>query len=135
MEPSFPSAVDYSLVRNRLDVYGFCAPAEAEIQAEVVLDHFPYVLGRHPECDLSLFSRQVSRRHCQFFRRGEEIWIEDLNSHNGTFLNDQEIRKAVLVRDGDVLVIHPYRYQLHLDTGSPEGLRLHLVPDGMGSPR
>jgi predicted component of type VI protein secretion system len=133
MEQSYPSLYPFSSTHNWLDVC-CCAPAPGETEAEVVLHHFPFVLGRHPECDLTLFSRQVSRRHCQFFRRGEEIWLEDLNSHNGTFLNGQQIRKAVPVCEGDVLVVHPYCYHLHLDGAGAE-VRLHLAPEGIANPR
>jgi len=108
-----------------------CGPAPAEVEEEVVLDHFPFVLGRHPECDLSLFSRQVSRRHCQFFQRGEEIWVEDLNSYNGTYLNDHEVRQAQSIRDNDTLVLHPYRYRCRLEKSNSGEMRLRLVPDGM----
>jgi pSer/pThr/pTyr-binding forkhead associated (FHA) protein len=113
------------------DTTRVCSPAPNEIEEEVIADHFPFVLGRHPECDLSLFSRQISRRHCQFFQRSEEIWIEDLNSYNGTYLGDHEVRQAQVIHDGDILVLHPYRYQCHLEKNNSGEKRLRLVPDGM----
>jgi pSer/pThr/pTyr-binding forkhead associated (FHA) protein len=111
----------------------FCAPAPAEFEEEIVLDQFPYVLGRHQECNHTLFSRQVSRRHCQFFRRGEQILVEDLNSYNGTFLNDNEVRNAEQVRDGDLLIIHPYRFLCRLEHDAEGNTILRLIP-GVGIP-
>jgi len=131
MNPGFASSPQSAVVNDRLDVHFYCAPAPSEAEAEVVIDRFPFVLGRHPECDVTLFSRQVSRRHCQLFQRGEEIWVEDLNSYNGTYLNDHKIGQAEPIRDGDVLVLHPYRYVCRFETAPPGGPRLRLLPDGV----
>jgi serine phosphatase RsbU (regulator of sigma subunit)/pSer/pThr/pTyr-binding forkhead associated (FHA) protein len=50
-----------------------------------------YVLGRHPECDIVVDAGAVSRHHAQLFLVGDEYYIEDMNSRNGTFVNDQMI--------------------------------------------
>ena len=43
-----------------------------------------YVLGRAKDADLSLDDEDASRRHAEIFRRGDQIWVRDLGSKNGT---------------------------------------------------
>ena len=53
-------------------------------------------IGRGRQNHLTVEDPLVSRRHCQVRRRGEEFILEDLNSVNGTFLNDQRITRGRL---------------------------------------
>mgnify|MGYP006289252959 CR=1 FL=1 len=43
-----------------------------------------YLLGRSPKCDIRLEDLRVSRRHCKFDYDGDNIYILDLHSTNGT---------------------------------------------------
>src|SRR5512135_3626640 len=58
------------------------------------------VVGRSPDCEVSIPEPWVSSRHALFERRGDELWLVDLDSRNGTWLGDQRVREARL-RDGD----------------------------------
>jgi two-component system response regulator HydG len=61
-------------------------------------DAATFTIGRAVECDLPLISAAVSRRHC-FITRGEndEFRIEDLDSHNGTRVNNSPVKSKLLV--------------------------------------
>lgn len=48
-------------------------------------------LGRADSNDLILPSALVSRQHARFYIQGDQIWLLDLNSSNGTFSNGQRI--------------------------------------------
>ncbi|MCA9098159.1 MAG: FHA domain-containing protein, partial [Planctomycetaceae bacterium] len=48
-------------------------------------------LGRLPECDIVLDSNMVSRKHARVFKVGEEYFIEDLGSGNGTTVNGERL--------------------------------------------
>lgn len=61
------------------------------------------VIGRSSDADLPLADRFLSRQHARLFRDGERILVEDLDSHNGTFLNDQPVKAATEIRPGDVI--------------------------------
>jgi pSer/pThr/pTyr-binding forkhead associated (FHA) protein len=39
------------------------------------------------------------------FRRGDELWVEDLGSTNGTLLNDEKVSAPAVLRRGDVLQV------------------------------
>lgn len=60
--------------------------------------HQPVVLvGRLAECQIQTTDTSVSRRHSQFtWKPGDAVEIQDLNSSNGTFVNDQRITTAQL---------------------------------------
>ena len=49
------------------------------------------VMGRHPDCEIVLDAGAVSRQHAQVIVDGGQIYIEDLQSRNGTFVNDRQI--------------------------------------------
>ena len=47
-----------------------------------------FVIGRGAECDLILPERQVSREHLRIYRQGNDFYVEDLGSKNGTWVNN-----------------------------------------------
>jgi two-component system cell cycle response regulator len=64
------------------------------------VDRSEFVIGRGVDASIRLDDDGVSRHHARITQRGGELCIEDLRSANGTFLNAERIRSAVL-RDGD----------------------------------
>lgn len=58
------------------------------------------VVGRSSDCDVPLDDPTVSRRHAALVRRGEEWWVVDLESTNGTQVNDEPTAEQRL-RTGD----------------------------------
>lgn len=53
-------------------------------------------IGRAPENDIELPNISVSRRHAKILRKDGNVVLDDLNSHNGTFLNGKKIKNATL---------------------------------------
>ncbi|OGV59567.1 MAG: hypothetical protein A2498_03200 [Lentisphaerae bacterium RIFOXYC12_FULL_60_16] len=68
------------------------------------LDKEPLTLGRDSGCDIILNITNVSRQHARILCNEEEYQIEDLDSTNGTFVNNVRIRRCVL-RDQDQIRI------------------------------
>jgi FHA domain-containing protein/uncharacterized protein DUF1707 len=64
----------------------------------------PYLLGRHPDCDLVIDDDSVSRRHASIRREGDRWLLVDLGSRNGTQVNGWRVAEAH-VFDGDELVL------------------------------
>src|SRR4051794_37687512 len=58
------------------------------------------VLGREVDCDLCLNDSSVSRRHAMVRPGDGGYFLEDLQSTNGTYVNDQPVTVRLL-RDGD----------------------------------
>ena len=94
--------------------------SEEESEArDLVIRQFPSVVGRHPACDHSLSSPLSSRRHCSFFRGGEQVWVQDLGSRNGTQLNGEPVTGARPLHDGDLLQLAALPFLVRL--GSAPG--------------
>jgi pSer/pThr/pTyr-binding forkhead associated (FHA) protein len=61
------------------------------------------LIGRAEECDVRPLSEEVSRRHCAVHVGPAEVWVEDLGSRNGTFVNGEKITAKIRVKDGDII--------------------------------
>jgi pSer/pThr/pTyr-binding forkhead associated (FHA) protein len=62
------------------------------------------VVGRSSDLDMVLVEEMVSRRHARIGYENEDIVIEDLGSTNGTFVNGEKIKRALL-KEGDRILI------------------------------
>jgi pSer/pThr/pTyr-binding forkhead associated (FHA) protein len=58
-------------------------------------------VGRAPGCAVSLDDTFVSSLHARLFRRDGTLYVEDLGSTNGTFVNKKAVSDAVRLRKGD----------------------------------
>src|SRR5579862_7963118 len=61
----------------------------------------PFEIGRAGDADLVLRDAEVSRRHARFEGRNGVVYVTDLASRNGTFLNGRRVTEAIEVREGD----------------------------------
>ena len=60
------------------------------------------IAGRTPRCDIPLDDQSVSRRHCSLEGRDGTMVVTDLDSANGTYVNDRQVEQAV-ARGGDLV--------------------------------
>ncbi len=65
------------------------------------------LIGRSSTCDMTMAHPNVSKHHAMLTRDQRGIWIRDLGSTNGTFVNGVRITQAAL-RDGDEIQIGPF---------------------------
>ncbi|MCE9666805.1 FHA domain-containing protein [Myxococcus stipitatus] len=70
----------------------------------VLVNRERFVIGRGPNCDLMVKSARVSREHAAVLREGEDLFIEDLRSSNGTWFADNRITRQK-VSDGDEFLL------------------------------
>lgn len=82
------------------------------------ITNFPFVVGRNRNCDYVLDGNMASRRHAQFILEGEKIFLEDMQSSNGTFVNMVQISSPVELKKGDLLKFADVRMQVKLVSSS-----------------
>ncbi len=63
------------------------------------------MLGRSSEAELQLVDAKVSREHCRFTVRGKGLEVEDLGSHNGTFVNGERLKAPRRLTPGDEIAV------------------------------
>jgi len=63
------------------------------------------MIGRAVENDIVVTSKRVSREHARVHRDGWRVVLEDLDSTNGTYLNDERVLGSVELRDQDRVAI------------------------------
>ncbi len=87
---------------------------DSSVDPALVIKKFPWVIGRSSACDFQVENPLVSRRHCAFYERGGQLWVQDLGSQNGTRLNGERLTHARPVRDGDQLDLACLPFRIHV---------------------
>jgi len=70
---------------------------------EIELDRDVLVVGRDSACDVVINHEDVSRRHARFQVAGDTVTVQDLESTNGTSVNNRKIFSETVIHPGDVL--------------------------------
>jgi Nif-specific regulatory protein len=91
------------------------------------IEEFPVIIGRETAATLCLADASVSRRHTQIEKENDEFVIMDLESLNGTFINDVPIKRRTLqhgdrVRIGD----SQFLFLLHDSDTAATSTRIHF---------
>lgn len=74
-----------------------------ELRGVSIAVHGPIIVGRSPGADIVIAAGYVSGRHARFTLMGQNLFVEDLGSTNGTAVNGMRITEPVALRSGDVI--------------------------------
>jgi pSer/pThr/pTyr-binding forkhead associated (FHA) protein len=77
---------------------------EAAVLKEVPIGSQPVTIGRSPDNDIQIDNLAVSSHHAKVFMEEGKLVIEDLNSLNGTFVNNQKVQRVTLKQSDQVLI-------------------------------
>lgn len=75
---------------------------EGNDRRTLVLEHFPFTVGRRTDRDLVMADPRVSREHAQFVHEPDGTYLVDQSSRHGTFVNGERINRRKLARNDRV---------------------------------
>ncbi len=73
-------------------------------------------IGRNPNCDIFLNDMTVSRMHATIYREGDTAVIEDAESYNGVWVNNQSVERKALT-PGDFIQLGKFGFVFDNDEG------------------
>lgn len=114
---------------------------DSKIQSEHEISANTTTLGRHKDNDICIDNLSISGHHAHILMIGDDCFIEDLNSSNGTYVNGNLIKKYAL-KSGDEIKIGKYQLNFMNDSipatpAAPEGefeKTMIIRPDSVGMP-
>jgi pSer/pThr/pTyr-binding forkhead associated (FHA) protein/chromosome segregation ATPase len=80
---------------------------DGTVQAQMHMNRVLVLAGNSPSCRLRLREAGISKYHCSLVSTPEGVWVIDLLSETGTYLDGQPVRSA-LVEEGGQLQVGPY---------------------------
>lgn len=71
-------------------------------------------IGRSPNTDIQIDNLAVSKQHARLIKQKGQYVVEDLNSTNGTVLNNEKISRAIL-KHNDMILVGKHTLVINLD--------------------
>lgn len=84
-------------------------------------------IGRNESCDLIIQNPEISSRHAKIFQEGNQLYVEDLNSANGVFVNGSKVNRHQLV-ENDIFVLGPIQFTVKVESKFLEQEHEALMP-------
>jgi DNA-binding winged helix-turn-helix (wHTH) protein len=93
--------------------------------------------GRDPECDLVIESQSASRFHADFIFSGQELFVVDRQSTNGTFVNGNRVpaNQQISLEIGDRVRIGPAEVVIWNEDELPQEVKQYLPESGRITPQ
>jgi pSer/pThr/pTyr-binding forkhead associated (FHA) protein len=89
----------------------------------------PTIIGRSSEANLKVRNSQVSRKHCEIDQYERELVVRDLDSANGTYVNDQRIAETTFLSPGDELRVGPLTLRAEYELAESTADQSHPCDD------
>lgn len=99
----------------------------AGMQYDLVQDST--TLGRHPDCDVVVEAGAVSRHHAQILCLDDSYYLEDLDSRNGTYVNEQQVTDRRSLEDGDRVRICDMEFRFREPKSGSEDVSASVIDD------
>lgn len=81
-------------------------------------------MGRSKDNEIHIDDLSVSRKHAVMEREGDQFYITDLNSSNGTYVNSKKITAKTPVRPEDVIIVGRVHFSFRLDEAEEGTVRM-----------
>ena len=99
---------------------------------EVQITKDKTTLGRRPYNDIVIDNLAVSGEHAVLQMVGQDVFIEDLNSTNGTYINGKAVKKQLLAHN-DTVEVGKYKIKFMVDDGTDYEKTMIMKPGAMSA--
>jgi pSer/pThr/pTyr-binding forkhead associated (FHA) protein len=100
------------------------------VNKEVQITKDKTTLGRRPYNDIVIDNLAVSGEHAVLQMVGSDVFIEDLNSTNGTYINGKAVKKQLLAHN-DTVEVGKYKIKFMVDDGTDYEKTMIMKPGSM----
>ncbi len=86
--------------------------------SEIEIKEFPFIIGSMKEyCMYVIENRLISRIHMSLLLKNEKLYLQDMNSTNGTFLNEKRLisGQEMMINNGDVIRLANQSYVVEIE--------------------
>lgn len=102
------TSTDNASGEERRSSYKIIIQSNNKVRGEYYIRKKRITIGRHKENDLRIDDPMISRQHAQIIQQGRTTYFRDLNSTNGSFLNNKRIDIAPL-EEGTIIQLGSYK--------------------------
>jgi pSer/pThr/pTyr-binding forkhead associated (FHA) protein len=89
-------------------------PVETEQIDTIEIKQAEVIVGRDPNNKIYIPDETISAQHCRIYISDQQWWINDLNSTNGTYLNDEIIDRPCVMTDGDMIMFGQVKFSIQI---------------------
>jgi pSer/pThr/pTyr-binding forkhead associated (FHA) protein len=94
-----------------------------------------FIIGRDARCNLRPASPIISKKHCAVFLRGNQAFVQDFNSTNGTLVNDVRVEGERELHHDDRLSVGPLQFGVRLEISTPVDKPTPMPPIRAAAPK
>jgi EAL domain-containing protein (putative c-di-GMP-specific phosphodiesterase class I) len=91
----------------------------------IELSVFPFRVGRKSEMNLCIPRSTVSSAHAEITERGGQIWLRDLKSTNGTYINGKPVTNEELLSPGDLIQFADVAFRIAAEDNEAVSMTIH----------
>jgi EAL domain-containing protein (putative c-di-GMP-specific phosphodiesterase class I) len=94
---------------------------ETDAVRHVPIHTLPFRIGRRPDLCLTLPSNCVSKEHAEIFANDGQLWVRDLGSTNGTYVNGARVEADMPIKEGDLIQFATMVFRVGQEANTREG--------------
>jgi sigma-B regulation protein RsbU (phosphoserine phosphatase) len=98
----------------------------------LILEKFPFEIGRSPKCSLELSQPYISRSHAKITWEGSDLVLEDMHSSHGTYVNREKITRRILLPEDVIQFGSLEGPQLRFETVKQDSANLTILAQMQG---
>jgi EAL domain-containing protein (putative c-di-GMP-specific phosphodiesterase class I) len=93
---------------------------------QIAINTWPFRIGRRPDLAFCLHADGVSKEHAEIGHDSRGLWIQDLGSRNGTFVNGNRVENQIRIKPGDVLHFANLEFRLGRESAADAGATMQV---------